>query len=151
PLKAALPDPATGARPTNSVWQDLGLLLLLIGLATGLRVWLITHTEVAARDSIGFIRYALQLERQPWSEVLSKFQQHPGYPAVLLLVSWPVRAALGGTDAVSMQLSAQIASALAGILLVIPMYYLGRELFDRSAGFWGAALFQCLPVAARVL
>src|SRR5262249_29148884 len=44
-----------------------------------------------------------------------------------------------------------LTSSLAGVLLVIPMFYLGRELFNRSAGFWGALLFQCLPVSSRIL
>src|SRR5262249_53516267 len=43
------------------------------------------------------------------------------------------------------------ASALAGVLLVVPMFYLGRELFDRRVGFWAALLFQCLPAGGRVL
>jgi 4-amino-4-deoxy-L-arabinose transferase-like glycosyltransferase len=115
-----------------------------------MRAWLIGHTSVAARDSIGFIRYALSLEQQPWSEVIRGQHQHPGYPVVLMVVSWPIRA-LWGTNAVTTQLSAQVASGLASVLLVIPMYYLGRELFDRRTGFWGSLLFQCLPVSARIL
>jgi 4-amino-4-deoxy-L-arabinose transferase-like glycosyltransferase len=62
-----------------------------------------------------------------------------------------VRYFCGATDWFSMQLSAQLASALAGALLVLPMFFLGRELFDRQAGFWGALLFQCLPVSSRML
>src|SRR5260370_4886806 len=131
--------------------QELALLAVLFLLTASSRAWLIGHTEVAARDSVGFIRYALELERYPWKEVLERSLQHPGYPMVLLAVSWPVRYILGGTDAVSMQLSAQLASAFAGVLLIIPMYYLGRDLFGRRAGFWGTALFQCLPVSARVM
>jgi hypothetical protein len=131
--------------------HELALLAVLFLLAASSRAWLIGHTEVAARDSVGFIRYALELERYPWKEVLERSLQHPGYPMVLLAVSWPVRYFLGGTDSVSMQLSAQLASALAGVLLIIPMYYLGRDLFGRRAGFWGTALFQCLPVSARVM
>src|SRR5439155_26866857 len=129
----------------------LGLVCLLLVVAAGMRIWIVGHTEVAARDSIGFIRYALQLEQLPWTTVLHESKQHPGYPAVLLAVSWPVRAVLGGTTPVSMQLSAQIASALAGVRLVLPMYFLGRDLLHRSAGFWGTALFQFLPVSARAL
>lgn len=132
-------------------WQDLACLVFLLFLAAGMRVWLISHTEVAARDSIGFIRYAWQLERQPWAEVLRHSQQHPGYPAWLLAVSWPVRSVLRDNDARAMQLSAQLASAIAGVLLVIPMFYLGKELFDRRVAFWAAALFQCLPVSARIM
>ena len=49
-----------------------------------------------------------------------------------------------------MVLDCQLASSLAAVLLVIPMFYLGRELFDRRVGFWSAALFECLPVTARI-
>jgi 4-amino-4-deoxy-L-arabinose transferase-like glycosyltransferase len=123
----------------------------LVLLAIALRIWLIRHTEVAARDSIGFIRTALELEKQRWTEVLRRSQQHPGYPVALMLVSWPVRQLLGGTTAVTMQLSAQLTSSLAGVLLVIPMFLLGCDLLDRRAAFWGTALFQCLPVCAHLL
>jgi hypothetical protein len=132
-------------------WREFAFLTLLLLFAAASRAWLIGHTEVAARDSVGFIRYALELERDPWKEVLKRNLQHPGYPAVLLAVSWPVRQLCGGTSATSMQLSAQLASALAGVLLILPMYYLGREFFGRRTAFWGTALFQCLPVSARVM
>ena len=45
--------------------RDAALIAILVFLAAALRVWTITHTEVTARDSIGFIRYALQFEQQP--------------------------------------------------------------------------------------
>jgi hypothetical protein len=133
------------------VWQDGRLILLLLVLAGALRAWVICHTEVAARDSIGYIRYALALEQQPLPKVLDDNMQHPVYPAALLAVSLPVRHFLGGTTPATMQLSAQLASSLAGLLLVIPMFYLGRALFDRGVGFWAAAVFQCLPVTTRVM
>jgi 4-amino-4-deoxy-L-arabinose transferase-like glycosyltransferase len=50
-----------------------------------------------------------------------------------------------------MQLSAQLTSALASLLLVVPMFYLGVELFDRRAAFWATVLFQCLPTTGRLL
>jgi len=139
-------------------WRDLGLLAVLLVVAVALRGWLLWNTEVAARDSIGFIRYALQfdgLARPPevktWRDVIRNNHQHPGYPLTILAVSFPVRQLLGETSAFAMQLSAQIASGLAAILLVLPMYYLGKVLFDRAIGFWGALLFQCLPVSGHIL
>jgi 4-amino-4-deoxy-L-arabinose transferase-like glycosyltransferase len=137
--------------PARPLSRELTLLALLLLVAAGIRAWLIGHTEVAARDSVGFIRYALELERYPWKEVLQRNLQHPGYPVMLLAVSFPVRHLLGGTNSISLQLSAQLTSALAGVLLVVPMFYLGRDLLGRRAGFWGTALFQCLPVSARVM
>jgi 4-amino-4-deoxy-L-arabinose transferase-like glycosyltransferase len=161
--KAVLPVArrAVETAPAGSSWAerwrlrdvagDLLRLLILILLTASIRLWLICNTEVAARDSIGFIRYALELESQPWDRVLRESLQHPGYPAALLAISYPVRQVLGGTTPQSMQLSAQLTSALASLLLIVPMFYLGRELFDRRVGFWATVLFQCLPVSARVM
>ena len=51
-------------------WRDLGALVLLLALAVAVRGWLLAHTEVPARDSIGFIRYALEFEYDDWQTVL---------------------------------------------------------------------------------
>jgi hypothetical protein len=138
-------------RPTH--WKEVGALLLLLLLAAALRLYLFRHTEVAARDSIGFIRMAWKFQSQPWWAVLRDptTEQHPAYPLLILAASLPVRYFMTGPDAVLMQVSAQLVSVLAGTLLVLPMYYLGRELFNRTAGFWGALLFQLLPASCRVL
>jgi hypothetical protein len=131
---------------------DLGLLLLLLGIVLTLRLWLVWHTEVAARDSIGYIRYAWQLQHEPWRDVLcQKDRGGPGYPLALLAVSYPVHHLLHGPESTLMVLSAQLASAIAGALLVIPMYYLGKELFDRRVAFWACLLFQVLPATGRIL
>jgi 4-amino-4-deoxy-L-arabinose transferase-like glycosyltransferase len=115
-----------------------------------IHAWLMRHTAVAARDSIGFIRYSLQLESLPVEQVLRESLQHPGYPALIWLISQPVRY-FTGTTPLGMQFCAQLVSALASILLVMPLYLLGRELFDRTTGFWGTLLFHCLPVGAHVM
>src|SRR5207249_2546738 len=47
-------------------------------------------------------------------------------------------------------LAAQLVSAIAGVLLVVPTYLLGRMLFGRNVGFAAALLFQVLPVPARI-
>jgi hypothetical protein len=138
--------------PTKGKWLvDLGVLLTLLFFASALRAWQLQHTEVAARDSIGFIRYAWQLQHRPWPDVIRKAEQHPGYPLTVLAMSYPVRQFFPASDALVMQTSAQLATALAGVLLVIPLFYLGKELFNQAAGFWGALLFQCLPTSSRVL
>jgi hypothetical protein len=138
------------AKTTSSPWGEAGLLLVLLTLAGVLHTWLVWNTEVPARDGIGFIRYAWQLENQPWPKVIHDAAQHPLYPASVLAISWPVRSLLQGPTPELMALSAQLVSALAGVLLVIPMFYLGKALFDQRVGFWAALLFQCLPVGARV-
>jgi hypothetical protein len=136
---------------SGPAWRrDVGLVVLLLLLAGGIRAWVVRNTEVPARDSIGFIRYALQLEKEGWARTVTSQHQHPGYSLTIVAVARPLRSLLGDT-AETMELAAQLASALAGLLLVVPMYFLGRHLFDRGAGFWGALLFQCLPSSGRLL
>jgi 4-amino-4-deoxy-L-arabinose transferase-like glycosyltransferase len=130
--------------------RDLALLALLLLLTAAIRVWVVCNTQVPARDSIGFIRYVLWFEDYGWNFTVRNQHQHPGYPLTILAVAWPMQH-LAGLDCDTMQLSAQLASALAGLLLVVPMFYLGKYLFDRTIGFWGALLFQCLPVSGRLL
>jgi hypothetical protein len=147
-------DPANrgAVPPPGTTRRDLALIGLLLLVAVSLRAWHLKHTEVAARDSIGFIRYAWQLAHHPWVKTIADpgQQQHFGYPFAILAVSYPVRAFVSGPETTVMQLSAQLTSCLASILLVVPSYYLGRELFNRGVGFWAALLFQCLPAGARV-
>jgi hypothetical protein len=151
--------PATGrprrGTPGRSRWRDLGYLALLLLVVGAVRVWLAWHTEVAARDSIGFIHIAWELQRcRSWSDccqVLRSAEQHPGYPLAVLAASGPVHRLTTGREEDVMQRAAQAASIVAGLLLILPMFYLGKELFDRRVAFWAVLLFQLLPASNRVL
>src|SRR5262245_25827279 len=138
--------PLPGAR-----WGHWRWLLLLVVIAAGLRAWQITHTEVATRDSIAYTRYAWRLGVEPFAEVAKTSQHHPGYPVLIHLASVPVRHFVPDDLPRAMQLSAQLVSCLAGVLLVVPMYFFGCELFDRRVSFWATLLFQVLPASARLM
>jgi 4-amino-4-deoxy-L-arabinose transferase-like glycosyltransferase len=133
---------------TKTDWLLIGLLLALV---LPLRLWLICNTEVTARDSIGYIRYALQFEQYGWKETLLKNHQHPGYPAMVWLMSQPVRAIAGATTPENMELSAQLVNLFASLLLIVPMYWLGRQFFDRTVSFGAVVLYQYLPISAQHL
>jgi hypothetical protein len=115
-----------------------------------MRVWQISHTEVVSRDTLTYIRMAWQFEQGDFCQVLRLSPHHPGYPLSILLVSKFVRPLVGNDLVLGMQLSAQLATALASLLLVVPLFYLGLELFDRRLSFWGTLLFQCLPAAGKL-
>lgn len=139
------------SRWTSLDWKFVALLALF---AVGLRGWQLTHTEVAARDSIGFIRHAWQFRQHnitEWPDVLKHSEQHPLYPLYILAVSRVIEPFYHGPTADLMQQSAQLASALAAVLLVLPVFALGRVMFDRRIGFLSAILLQCLPVSGRIL
>jgi hypothetical protein len=126
------------------------VLTLLFAAGLGLRLWVIARTEVAARDSVGYVRYALRLEREPLITVLRQGEQPPGYPLAVLLVSWPVRAWRGDSGPETMVLSCQLASAIMALLSIIPTVLLGRELGGRQVGWIAAGLFLCLPTWLRL-
>src|SRR5260370_28369950 len=95
--------PTQTREPAPDRRRDRGLLVVLLVLAAALHAWLLYNTEVPARDSIGFIRYALQFEGQArppevntWLDVVKHNHQHPGYPLTILAVSIPVRFFCGG-------------------------------------------------------
>ena len=138
--------------------------LALISLAV--HAWLYAHTFTTARDSIGFAQLALQYEEParavvafPCETVLHVVRHGepphpPGYPLVVLGVSKVVRAIAPPADdgelAATMLRSTQLASMLGALVLVVPSYSLGRRLFGPTQGFAATALFQVLPVSARV-
>jgi len=135
-------------------------VLLLVGIA--IHTWLIANTYVTAKDSLGFARYALQLQEpsksripQPGEppvtvvDVLRKQDHPPGFPVAILIVSAAVKPLYHASVQDQILLSAQIASAIAGILTVFPSYWLGRSMFGKFAGFAAALLYQLLPVAAH--
>src|SRR5262249_42248803 len=97
------------------------------------------------------IRYALRFDEHSWGTVLRTFDQHPGYPAAIWLFSAPVRAGAGGITPASMQLSAQLVSAFAALLLLVPMFYLGKAMWDARVGFGGALLYEFLPISGHHL
>ena len=137
-------------RQDVSAWpKDLCAILLLVLAGVGVKGWLFLHTETPARDGIGYIHFAWQLSEKPWSEVLRSNQQHPLYPISIYATSRIVRWLRSEMDCSSWVASAQFANGVAGVLLVIPMFLWGKEVYDRRIAFCGTLLFQVLPVAAR--
>jgi Dolichyl-phosphate-mannose-protein mannosyltransferase len=141
--------------PPHGRWMIPCLILISVVVHGGI----ISNTSVTARDSVGFARYALNLidpnAGRPESTsrslltVLREEKHPPGYPALVAAVSPVVRRFDPAPLADQMLRSTQVASALAAVLLVLPSFWLARQLFDRTVGFWAVLLFQVLPVAAR--
>lgn len=148
--------------PRRSLFgPDYARLAAVAVVAVAVHAWLLSHTAVTARDGIGFARYALALQ-SPHASVIPydpsrtaldvvKSQEHPpGYPVAIWATAKVVRhvAPLPLPD--STLLAAQLVSAIAAVLLVVPTYLAGRMLFGRNVGFVAALLFQVLPVPARI-
>ena len=148
--------------PRRSLFgPDYLRLAALAAASLAVHLWLVSHTAVTARDGLGFARYALALQSPHGASVphdptrtavdVVRQQKHPpGYPAAVWLTAKFVRKAVEMPLSESTLLAAQLVSAGAALLLVLPTYLLGRMLFGRNVAFAAALLFQVLPVPAHV-
>lgn len=160
-------EPTVGGRmeavpPRRSLFgPDYLRLAVLLAVAVAVHVWLLVHTAVPARDSLAYARVALNLsdpnganptaERpRPRIEVVRTAEQPPGYPVAVWVTEKLLKNVTDLPLADRSVLATQLANAVAGVLLVVPMYLLGRMLFGRNVGFAAALLFQVLPVPATV-
>lgn len=131
-------------------------LAALVAVAAGLHAWLVSQTAVPARDGVVFARYACRLDasftsqdetpRETPLDVVRASEHPPGYPFAISAVA----KLTGQTSPDGYLRAAQIANSIAGVLLVVPCYFIGRQLFGPDVGFAAALLFQVLPVPAHV-
>lgn len=145
---------------------DYVRLLALLVVGAAVHGWLVAHTAIPARDSTGYARVANNLsdpghdrpcnckdgepERRHRIDVIRTAEQPPGYPIAVWAVEKVLRPVTRLSLAERSLLAAQIANATAAVLLVVPLYLIGRVLFSRNVGFGAALLFEVLPVPCRM-
>jgi hypothetical protein len=122
----------------------VGLLMLS---AAGLFAWLTYHSEVTFADGLRYIHQAERIEHGAWSDGLIKSVDHPLHPMAIAAV----HRLIGGTDPVSWQRSAQLAAMLSTVLLVVPVYLLGLEMYGPTAAWVGCVLFLGNPIIGFVV
>jgi Dolichyl-phosphate-mannose-protein mannosyltransferase len=106
----------------------------------------IFRSPLPAQDGLKFLRVARQFHQRPWADVVRGTDQHPLYPATIALIQ-PL---LTRSGADSWRIAAQLVSALASVLTLIPIYLLARGLFDPATAAMAALLFVLLPLPAEV-
>ena len=124
-------------------WTRIVLLMVLAGALLG---WLSAHTEVLFADGLRYIRQAKTLARGDWDEGLLKAVDQPVYPLTILAA----HRVLGGDSPEAWQLAAQAASIVAGILLVVPLYLVARELFGDASAWLACLLTFAVPLTGHV-
>ena len=130
-------------------------LPILVLLASVVHVGVIANSSLTARDSLGFARQAMNLahpERGAHGTrlgVLRDTQQPPGYPAAVYASYRVVSILWDAGIAEQLLLATQIASAIAGILIVFPFYRLARSLLEPNMAFAAVGLYQLIPAVAK--
>jgi len=141
--------PATTEAPVRF---HLPILFALAALVHGL---VIANSSLTARDSLGFARLAINLahpERSEWGtrpELLRNTQQPPGYSLAILAVDVAIQPLWKGPQGERLLLAAQLASGLAGVLIVFPLYRLACRVLPSSRAFVAVAIYNFLPAVAK--
>jgi 4-amino-4-deoxy-L-arabinose transferase-like glycosyltransferase len=149
--------------PTRSLFgPDYVRLLALAIVSIAVHGWLISHTALTARDSLGFARQALCFDTPsaapPHADGRAKTtidhiraaEHPPGFP-LAVWATYKVTSLYSDAPIADRALKAtQLANGFAALLLIVPTYLIGRMLFSRNVGFAAALLFQVLPVPARI-
>lgn len=134
-------DPAPLGRPGHV--RRVVLTAAFAGLLLG---WLAAHTEILFADGLRYIAQARAIDRGAAVEGLRNAVDHPLYPLAIATV----HRLTGGDDPLSWQAAAQVASAIAGVLLVLPLYLVSRELFGDRVALPAVLLFFAVPLTGHV-
>src|SRR5262245_53009658 len=133
-----------GVMEENAPMPRRGLVAILL-LSASLHIVGMIRSPLPAQDGLKFIRIARQFQRQPWTDVVRATDQHPLYPALVAIVEPAVATVIGrGPDA--WRIAAQGVSALASVLLLVPLFGLTRGLFGDREALLACLLFAVLPI-----
>ena len=102
----------------KSDWKSL---LLIMALAFGLRMILVLFPEVIHIDGVEYIRYAKEVLSGHWLGGKAS----PVYPVLIAFVSLFIK---------NFEIAGILISVIFGVLLVIPVFYLGKEIFHEKVG-----------------
>jgi hypothetical protein len=124
--------------------RRLGLLMFAVSV---LLTWLIAHTDVFFADGLRYIAQAKTIDRGSWTQGLVRSVDHPIYPMAIAAA----HRVLGGNGPHDWQTAAQVASAISGVLLVIPIYLVSVEVIGPSSAWLACFLIYLLPFTGHVL
>ena len=108
------------------------LLVLVLAIAFGLRFFLIISPEVIHNDGTEYVRHAKQILSGNWSGGKSP----PLYPLLIVGFQFITQ---------DYEMARICVSLIFGALLVLPIFYLGRSIFNEKVGTLSALLVAVHP------
>ena len=120
----------------------------LMVLAAGLLGWLASRTEVMYADGLRYVAGARAVEQGDWNASVVRAVDHPAYPVA---IAGAHRLLGGGESPQDWQTAAQVASVVAGVLLIIPLYLVVLELHGPTAAWLACVLTFLIPNTGHVL
>jgi hypothetical protein len=113
----------------RSRWK---ILLFLLAFAFALRVFLVIYPEVIYSDGTEYVRHAKEVLAGNWTGGKST----PAYPAFIAFIYLLIK---------NYELAGIWISVIFGTLLVLPVFYLGKEIFGERVGIISGLLAVVHP------
>jgi hypothetical protein len=128
--------------------QTILHILILLGIALAIGVYLALTMVLISKDGATFISYAKGLESHP-IETIKREYQHPGYPFLIFTVHKIPEAGHFDSSAQSWIYSAQATTLIFRLLTVVILYLLGEKIVGQRFSFWSVLILIFLPNAAK--
>jgi hypothetical protein len=127
-------------------------ILLAISFVVG--VYLIATAVLIARDGISYISYAKELNVEPLKIIRDGsgcIPEHytPGYPLIILTIHSLISLFYKSPSTLCWIYSAQIAALLCKLLVLVPLYFIGRMLVGSKISFLALLILVILPYPAK--
>lgn len=130
-----------------SLTQRIFRISLLSAAAAAFLFWICHHAEVSIAEGLRSIRVAQTSDGVNYAGSLLQSIDHPLHPLAIAAA----QRLLGGAGPYVWQTAAQCASVIALVLAVLPIYLLGRDLFeDDTTGLLGCILFFNNPIVGLI-
>jgi len=114
---------------SQKTWK---IIIILLAMAFGLRLFLVIFPEVIYNDGTEYVRYAKQILSGNWKGSKAP----PLYPVLIALASrWISNFELAGIWV----------SVIFGTLTVLPVFFLGRAIFNKKVGILSALFVVVHP------
>lgn len=120
-------------------------LILALAVATVLEAVVVVRQSTVTADAITFVSMAKELP-QHTREVFARYDQHPGYPLMMMAASRLVRAAGCNADPETWTLAGLLVACVCGVLSVAVVWCLARELMGERVANLSALIFAILPM-----
>jgi hypothetical protein len=125
---------------------DTTHILVLLAVALGIGIYLISTTVLIAKDGVFYIERAQKLSSDP----IGIIQLHPpGYPFIILLAHKFVMLFNNSSSVFTWIYSAQGVTLLCELLALIPLYFVGKLLVGSRQSFWATLILVVLPYPAK--
>ena len=121
--------------------------VFLMLLAGGWLAWKADHAAIVFADGLRYIGQARQIDAGAGADALLHAIDHPAYPLAIVAA----HRMIGGAGPAAWQAAGQVASVVAGVLLVVPLYLVALEMFGGATAWLAVVLVFLVPITGQVM